>query len=110
MMLHGNARPHTAVATQDLIATFGWEQFDHPPYNPDLVPSDFHVFLHLKIFLVAGGSTTRSKKPLTRCLQRRRHHSTMQEYKNWCTGTISASIMVETTSKISVRYVHQMTI
>jgi histone-lysine N-methyltransferase SETMAR len=31
--------------------TFGWEQFDHPPYSPDLAPSDFHVFLHLKIFL-----------------------------------------------------------
>jgi hypothetical protein len=27
--------------------TIGWEQFDHPPYSPDLVPSDLHVFLHL---------------------------------------------------------------
>jgi histone-lysine N-methyltransferase SETMAR len=48
VMLHDNARPHTAAATQDLIATFGWEQFNHPPYIPDLAPSDFHVFLHLK--------------------------------------------------------------
>jgi histone-lysine N-methyltransferase SETMAR len=24
---------------------------DHPPYNPDLAPNDFHVFLHLKSFL-----------------------------------------------------------
>jgi histone-lysine N-methyltransferase SETMAR len=23
----------------------------HPPYSPDLAPSDFHVFLHLKTFL-----------------------------------------------------------
>jgi hypothetical protein len=50
-MLHDNVRPHTASATQDLIATFGWEQFDHPPYSPDLGPSDYHVFLHLKTFL-----------------------------------------------------------
>jgi hypothetical protein len=50
-MLHDNACPHTAAAMQDLIATFGWEQFHHPPYSPDLVPSDFHVFLHLKTFL-----------------------------------------------------------
>jgi hypothetical protein len=51
-MLHDNARSHTAAAaTQDLIGTFGWEQFDHPPYSPDFVPSDFHVFLHLKTFL-----------------------------------------------------------
>jgi hypothetical protein len=51
MMLHDNARPHTATATQHLIMTLGWEQFDHPPYSPDLAPSDFHVFLHLETFL-----------------------------------------------------------
>jgi histone-lysine N-methyltransferase SETMAR len=51
MMLHDNARPHTATATQDLITTFGWEQFNHSPYSPDLAPSDFHVFLHLTTFL-----------------------------------------------------------
>jgi hypothetical protein len=50
-MLHDNACQHTAAAMQDLIMTFGWEQFDHPPYSPDLAPSDFHVFLHLKTFL-----------------------------------------------------------
>jgi len=31
--------------------TFGWKQFDHPPFSPDLAPSDFHLFLHLKSFL-----------------------------------------------------------
>jgi hypothetical protein len=50
MMVHDNACPHTAAATQDLIATFGWEQFDHPPYSPDLAPSDIHVFLYQKTF------------------------------------------------------------
>jgi hypothetical protein len=50
-MLHDNACPHTAAATQDLIAAFGWEQFDHPPYIPDLAQSGFHVFLPLKIFI-----------------------------------------------------------
>jgi histone-lysine N-methyltransferase SETMAR len=50
-MLYDNAHPHTATITQDLIATFGLEQFDHPPYSPDLAPSDVHVFLHLKTFL-----------------------------------------------------------
>jgi hypothetical protein len=54
VMLHDNARPHTAAATQDLITTFGWEQFNHPPYSPDLAQSDFHVFLHLKTFLSGG--------------------------------------------------------
>jgi hypothetical protein len=50
-MLLDNAHTHTAAATQDLITTFGWEQFHHPSYSPNLVPGDFHVFLHLKTFL-----------------------------------------------------------
>jgi len=52
VMIHDKAHPHTAAATQNLIMTLGWEQFNHPPYSPDLVPSDFHLFLHLKSFLV----------------------------------------------------------
>ena len=51
VMVHDNARPHTAATVQNLIMTFGWEQFDHPPYSPDLVPSDFHLFVHVKSFL-----------------------------------------------------------
>lgn len=44
VFLHDNARPHTANQTQELI----WEQLDHPPYSPDLAPSNYHMFLHLK--------------------------------------------------------------
>jgi hypothetical protein len=51
VMLHDNVCPHTAATTQDLIAIFGWEQFDHPPFRPDLAPRHFHVFLHLKTIL-----------------------------------------------------------
>jgi histone-lysine N-methyltransferase SETMAR len=51
VMLHDNARPHTAAATQDLITTFGCEKFNHPPYSADLEPSDIYVFLLLKTFL-----------------------------------------------------------
>ena len=55
LLLHDNARPHSAAQTQDLITSLRWEQMDQPPppspYSPDLVPSDFHLFLHLKKFL-----------------------------------------------------------
>ncbi|GBM20514.1 hypothetical protein AVEN_61054-1 [Araneus ventricosus] len=34
VLLHDNARPHSAGVTQNLIQQFGWEQFDHPPYSP----------------------------------------------------------------------------
>ena len=40
-----NARPHTAGHTQILICEqFQWKIFEHPPYSPDLAPSDFFVF------------------------------------------------------------------
>ena len=51
LLLHDNARPHSAIQTQNLIRSFGWEQIDHPPYSPDLAPSDFHLFCYLKEFL-----------------------------------------------------------
>ena len=49
VMIHDNTRPHTAM--ENVITTFCWEQFDHPPYGPHLAPSDFHLLLHLKFFL-----------------------------------------------------------
>ncbi|GBM70174.1 Mariner Mos1 transposase [Araneus ventricosus] len=48
MFVHDNARPHTALITTTLLDSFGWEQFCDPPYSPDLAPSDFHLFSHLK--------------------------------------------------------------
>jgi len=69
-MIHDNARPHTAAARQNLIMTFGWEQFDHPPFSPDLAPSDFHLFLHLKPFLVGRRfhDDSEVKQAVTTCL------------------------------------------
>ena len=51
VLLHDNARPHTARRTAAVLSEFRWELFDHPPYSPDLALRDFHVFLHLKKFL-----------------------------------------------------------
>ncbi len=40
LLLHDNARPHTAKAARSKIEEFGWEILPHPPYSPDLAPSD----------------------------------------------------------------------
>jgi histone-lysine N-methyltransferase SETMAR len=48
---HDNARPHTAHATTALIAAKGWTVLPHPPYSPDLAPSDFFLFGPLKDYL-----------------------------------------------------------
>jgi transposase len=52
VFLHDNARPHTAARTNALIKLFNWEIFDHPPYGPDLVPSEYHLFTKMKVWLV----------------------------------------------------------
>jgi len=47
-LLHDNARPHTANVTKQLLDSFGWDVLNHPPYSPDLAPSDYHLFTSLK--------------------------------------------------------------
>jgi hypothetical protein len=51
VLLHDNARPHTAAGTNALIRGFNREIFDHPSYIPDLAPSDYHLFSKMKIWL-----------------------------------------------------------
>jgi histone-lysine N-methyltransferase SETMAR len=51
VLLHDNARPHTAVRTRALSEHFNWELFDHPPYSLDLTPSYYHLYTYLKNWL-----------------------------------------------------------
>lgn len=48
ILLQDNARPHTAQLTQEMLTKLGWEVLPHPPYSPDLAPSDFFLFGPLK--------------------------------------------------------------
>jgi histone-lysine N-methyltransferase SETMAR len=48
VILHrDNARPHTENMTKAAIQELDWENLPHPPYSPDLVPSDYHIFSSL---------------------------------------------------------------
>jgi len=51
VLLHNNARPHTAAHTSALIKPFNWEIFNHPLYSADLAPSDYHLFTKMKVWL-----------------------------------------------------------
>ena len=45
---HDNARPHSARITLEKILDFGWSVLFNPPYSPDFMPSDFHLFHSLQ--------------------------------------------------------------
>lgn len=48
LLLHDNARPHTAIIVQQKIQSLDWELLPHPPYSPDIAPSDYYLFRSLQ--------------------------------------------------------------
>lgn len=51
ILQHDNARPHVAKAVHEKLQELEWEVLQHPPYSPDLAPSDYHLFRSLEVFL-----------------------------------------------------------
>lgn len=52
MFHHDNARPHTAMVTQQKLNALGWKILSHPPYSPDIAPSDYYLFRSLQNYLM----------------------------------------------------------
>ena len=47
-LLQDNAPPHKSRVAVVKAIDCGFELLPHPPYSPDLAPSDFHLFPHMK--------------------------------------------------------------
>jgi histone-lysine N-methyltransferase SETMAR len=51
ILQHDNAKPHTAKLTKKWLSDAGWNVLEHPPYSPDLAPSDYHLFRSMEHWL-----------------------------------------------------------
>ena len=44
ILQHDNSRPHVAKPVKTYLETLKWEVLPHPPYSPDIAPSDYYLF------------------------------------------------------------------
>ncbi|CEF59935.1 Hypothetical protein SRAE_X000167800 [Strongyloides ratti] len=51
ILLHDNARPHVSRITLQKLNELKFETLPHPPYSPNLSPTDFYFFKQLDQFL-----------------------------------------------------------
>ena len=63
LLLHDNAPAHKSRTSRALIRKCGFVELNHPPYSPDLAPSNF-LFRNLKHFCVGDDfpMTVQSRK------------------------------------------------
>ena len=59
-----NARPHVSLMTRQKLLQLGWEVLIHPPYSPDIAPSDFRLFRSLQNSLNGKNSLGDCKRHL----------------------------------------------
>ncbi|XP_037929961.1 histone-lysine N-methyltransferase SETMAR-like [Teleopsis dalmanni] len=45
---YDSTKPHTSLMTRQKLRDLGWEVLMHPPYSPDIAPSDFYLFRSLQ--------------------------------------------------------------
>lgn len=96
IILHwDNARPHTSAMTRGELHDLGIRLLPHPPYSPDIAPSDFFLFGYLKHCL--AGRTFRSSAEL------------LEEVKNLMTG-IPRSTLLSVISEWKIRLERVITI
>jgi len=50
-LLHDNVPVHMSAKSQAAIQQCKFQQLNHPPYSPDLAPSDYFLFRVMKKFL-----------------------------------------------------------
>jgi histone-lysine N-methyltransferase SETMAR len=81
---HDNATPHTSARTRESIERLGFSLLPHPPYSPDLAPSDFHLIPKLKEHLWGQhfGSDEEVKSSVRNVFREQNSSFTRTDFKN----------------------------
>ena len=69
---YDNARPHVAKVVKETLEAIQWDVLPHPPYSPDIAPSDYHLF-----------------RSMTHGLAEQ-HFTSYEEAKNWVDSWITS--------------------
>ena len=57
---HANARVHVAKSILEKLLKLEWIMILHPPYSPDLAPTDYHLYCSLSGYLREKNSTMKT--------------------------------------------------
>jgi histone-lysine N-methyltransferase SETMAR len=84
-MHYDNAPAHTARTTITKLAEFGFHKMPHPPYSPDIAPSDFYLFGYLKQLLKGFSAETATDlvHQVKQCLQMISAEERADAMQNW---------------------------
>ena len=72
ILLHDNARPHVAQVVKETLEALKWDVLPHPPYSPDIPPSDYHLLRSMAYSLAE------------------QHFTSYKEAKNWVDSWITS--------------------
>jgi len=61
ILLHDNARPYVTKVVKKYLETLKWDVLPHPPYSPDITPSDYWLFQRMQQVLLSQKSKIGSK-------------------------------------------------
>ena len=108
-LVHDNAQLHSVHVTTVLLEKFKCDLMDHPPYSPDLAPSDFHLFLHLKKHLT-GKKFDDDDEVHDSGSKGRLQTSVTPEYRSWFQDLINVWTMPAAVLKDQVMYIISFTV
>ena len=80
---HDNARPHTAKIVTEYLNEQNFTIIDHPPYSPDLAPSDFWLFDYIKQRLDDHTSAESLVNQITRILESIPREEYQKTFNKW---------------------------